>query len=196
MIDLFKDDNTDDIIKQSIQVHDIVLEKILSKKYIFIIGNKNTIIDFIEDFELEAEPLQINGDNMMSLKVNRHTEQQSAVYSAKAEYCSDEGGFQHTYFVKKDKNLRHAINMHGSENPNSTKADFDSLIGFELNDDNLKYLAFKKGEEFNITNAERYINAVYPIAKVEEIDIFNKRANDVMESWFIDSINNGTITIR
>lgn len=177
MIDLFKDDNTDDIIKQSIQVHDMVLEKILNKKYIFMIGNKSTLIDFIEDFELEAEPLQINGDNMMSLK-------------------RDKGGFQHTYFVKKDKNLRHAINMHGSENPNSIKTDFDSLIGFELNDDNLKYLAFKKGEEFNVTNAERYINFVYPIAKVEEIDIFNKRANDVMESWFIDSINNGTITIR
>ena len=31
MIDLFKDNNTDDIIKQSIQVHDIVLEKKLSK---------------------------------------------------------------------------------------------------------------------------------------------------------------------
>lgn len=39
-------------------------------------------------------------------------------------------------------------------------------------------------------------NVVYPIAKVEEIDIFNKRANEVMESWFIDSINNGTVTIR
>lgn len=177
MIDIFKDDNTVDIIKQSIQVHDMVLEKILNKKYIFMIGNKSTLIDFIEDFELEAEPLQINGDNMMSLK-------------------RDKGGFQHTYFVKKDKNLRHAINMHGSENHNSIKADFDSLIGFELNDNNLKYLAFKKGEEFNVTNTEKYINFVYPIAKVEEIDIFNKRANDVMESWFIDSINNGTITIR
>lgn len=184
MIDIFKDDNTDDIIKQSMQVHDIVLEKILGKKYIFMIGNKNTIIDFIEDFELEAEPLQINGDNMMSLKVKN------------SKMLSDEGGFQHTYFVKKDKNLRHAINMHGSENPNSIKADFDSLIGFELNDNNLKYLTFKKGEEFSVTNAERYINFVYPIAKVEEIDIFNKRANEVMESWFIDSINNGTITIR
>lgn len=176
MIDLFKDDNTDDIIKQSIQVHDMVLEKILNKKYIFIIGNKDTILDFIEDFELEAEPLQINGDNMMSLKRN-------------------EGGFQHTYFVKKDKNLRRAMDIHGSDNPKSIKTDFDSLIGFELNDNNLKYLAFKKGEEFNVTNTERYINFVYPIAKVEEIDIFNKRANDVMESWFIDGINNGTITI-
>lgn len=176
MIDLFKDDNTDDIIKQSVQVHDMVLEKILSKKYIFIIGNKNTILDFIEDFGLEAEPLQLNGDNMMSLKRN-------------------EGGFQHTYFVKKDKNLRYAINMHGSENPNSIKADFDLLIGFELNGNNLKYLAFKKGEEFNVTNVERYINVVYPIAKIEEIDIFNKRANEAMESWFIDNINNGTITI-
>ncbi len=176
MIDLFKDDNTDDIIKQSIQVHDIVLEKILSKKYIFIIGNKSTILDFIEDFGLEAEPLQINGDNMMSLK-------------------RDKGGFQHTYFVKKDKNLRHAINIHGSGNPNSIKTDFDSLIGFEFNDDNLRYLAFKKGEEFNITNVERYINFVYPIAKVEEIDIFNTRANEVMESWFVDSVNNGIITI-
>lgn len=177
MIDLFKDDNTVDIIKQSIQVHDIVLEKILNKKYIFMIGNKSTIIDFIEDFALDAEPLQINGDNMMSLK-------------------RDKGGFQHTYFVKKDKNLRRAMDIHGSDNPKSIKTDFDSLIGFELNGDNLKYLAFKKGEEFNVTNAERYINFVYPIAKVEEIDIFNKRANEVMESWFIDSINNGTITIR
>jgi hypothetical protein len=177
MIDLFKDDNTADIIKQSIQVHDMVLEKILGKKYIFMIGNKGTILDFIEDFGLEAEPLQINGDNMMSLKRN-------------------EGGFQHTYFIKKDENLRYAINIHGSENPNSIKADFDSLIGFELNDNNLKYLAFKKGEEFSVTTAERYINFVYPIAKVEEIEIFNKRANDVMESWFIDSINDGTITIR
>jgi hypothetical protein len=174
----------------------MVLEKILSKKYVFIIGNKKTILDFIEDFELEAEALQINGDNMMSLRANRHAQQQNAAYSAKAEYCSDEGGFQHTYFVKKDKNLRHAINTHGSENSSSIKEDFDSLLGFELNDDNLRYLAFKKGEEFNITNVERYINVVYPIAKVEEIDIFNKRANDVMESWFIDNINNGTITIN
>lgn len=183
MIDLFKDYNTDDIIKQSIQVHDIVLEKILNKKYIFMIGNKSTLIDFIEDFALDAEPLQINGDNMMSLKINN------------SKMLSNEGGFQHTYFVKKDKNLRYAINMHGSENPNSIKTDFDSLIGFELNDNNLKYLAFKKEEEFNIINTERYINFVYPIAKVEEIDIFNKRANEVMESWFNDSINNGTITI-
>jgi hypothetical protein len=47
----------------------MVLEKILSKRFIFIIGDKHTILDFIEDFELEAEPLQINGDNMMSLKI-------------------------------------------------------------------------------------------------------------------------------
>jgi hypothetical protein len=97
--------------------------------------------------------------------------------------------------VRKDKNLRHAMNIHGSHNPKSIKADFDLLIGFELNGDNLKYLAFKKGEEFNIKNTERYINFVYPISKVEEIEIFNKRANEVMESWF-DSVNNGTITIQ
>ncbi len=184
MIDLFKDDNTDDIIKQSLQVHDMVLEKIYSKKYIFIIGNKNTILDFIEDFGLETEPLQINGDNMMSLKTNN------------SNMLSDEGGFQYTYFVKKDKNLRHAMDIYGNDNPKSIKTDFDSLIGFELNSNNLKYLAFKKGEEFNVTNIERYINFVYPIAKIEEIDIFNKRANEIMESWFIDSINNGNITIR
>ena len=62
--------------------------------------------------------------------------------------------------------------------------------------DDLKYLAFKKGEEFNIINAERYINFVYPIAKIEEIDEFNKRANEVNESWFMNGINDGTITIR
>lgn len=29
----------------------------------------------------------------------------------------------------------------------------------------------------------------------KKVDIFNKRANEVMESWFIDSVNNGTITM-
>lgn len=177
MIDLFKDDDIDDIIKQSVEVHDLVLEKILSKKYIFTIGNKGTLLDFIEDFELDAEPLQINEDNMMSLK-------------------REGGGFQHTYFVKKDEKLRHAMNIHGSENPSSIKTDFDLLIGFELDGNNLRYLAFKKEEEFNVKNTERYVNFVYPIAKVEEIEEFNKRANEVMESWFVDGVENGTITIE
>ena len=118
----------------------------------------------------------------------------------------DGGGFQHTYFVKKDEKLRHAMNVYGSENPNSIKMDFDSLIGFELKnskmlpngDDlkDLKYLAFKKGEEFNLINTERYINFVYPIAKVEEIGEFNKRANEVMESWFFNSTDNGTMILK
>lgn len=177
MIDLFKDDSIEDIIKQSVEVHDLVLEKILSKKYIFMIGNKSTLLDFVEDFELDTEPLQINGDNMMSLK-------------------RKEGGFRHTYFVKKDEKLRHAMYVHGSENPSSIKTDFDLLMGFELDGNNLRYLAFKDGEEFNVKNAERYINFVYPIAKVEEIEEFNKRANEIMESWFVDGIENGTITIE
>lgn len=175
MIDLFKDDDIDDIIKQSVEIHDMILEKIMTKKYIFIIGNKETLLGFIQDFGLDAEPLQINGDNMMSLK-------------------RKEGGFQHTYFIKKDDKLRHATNVHGSENPNSIKTDFDSLIGFELDGINMSYLAFKKGEEFNVKNAERYVNLVYPIARVGEIDEFNKRANEVIESCINTIANDNTKT--
>ncbi len=42
---------------------------------------------------------------------NRHNQTAKAVYSqttatcCKAEYCSDEGEFQHTYFVNKDTQL-------------------------------------------------------------------------------------------
>ena len=133
-------------IKDSLIVHDIVLEKVISGN-IFIIGNDDKLLDFIDDGKLDAEPLQINGERMLS--------------------ATREGNFDYTYFIKKDKNLINFIEHITKDNKYIDNIDVNKLAGIVFHNP-INFLTVKD-KEFNMKNVKNRINVAFPIADEEAV---------------------------
>lgn len=159
-------ENIDDEIKNSINIHEMVLDKVLNNNYIFIIGDKKSLLDFIDEGRLSAEPLQINGENMLS--------------------PTREGEFHYTYFIKKDENLKEYIEYITKGNEYVDKVDINKLVGISFQTlkngmFGMNFLSVKE-KEYNIKNVEERVNMTFPIPTEKDIREFDRVMADILSN--------------
>lgn len=159
-------ENIDDEIKNSINIHEIVLNKVLNENYIFIIGNKGPLLDFIEEGQLSAEPLQINGEKMLS--------------------PTREGEFHYTYFIMKDENLREYIEYITKDSEDIGQVDVNKLVGISFQrlknrGFGMNFLSIKE-KEYNVINVEEKVDMAFPIPTEKDVNECDKMMTDILSN--------------